>query len=102
MATARKTTIRKPAQNKFAQAASFADSGKASSDSPRVKATYNLSPEVAKGLDTAWLTLRVTHGIPCSKSELVEIALQNLIADIENKDGKSPILKQLSGKVRRS
>jgi hypothetical protein len=71
-------------------------------DSPRRKATFNLSDQVQRELERLWMRIRVDQETPTSKSEIVEIALQLVMEEIEAKGEKAALIKRLSGEPRRT
>lgn len=69
-------------------------------DVEKIKATFYLAPEAVEGLEDAWLQLRrqargVSRKRAISKSEIVEIALQMMLEDLDA-HGKS---SQISSKL---
>lgn len=68
----------------------------------RTKATFNLSEEVLRALERLWMRLRVEEGLPCSKSELVEVALQLALEDSQTRGQDSDLVRRLSGNYRRA
>ena len=68
----------------------------------RRKATFNLSDQVQRELEKLWMHLRVQEEIPTSKSEIVEIAIQLVIEDIEEQGDYSALMRRLSRQARRA
>jgi hypothetical protein len=69
-------------------------------DAEKVKATFYLAPEAVEGLEDAWLQLRrqargTSRKRAISKSEIVEIALQILLEDLEAHGEASRISSKL-------
>lgn len=59
-----------------------------------------LADEVSKALDRLYLQIRMADkGV--SKSELVEIALQDLLDQVKDRGLEAPSLRRLSGRARR-
>jgi hypothetical protein len=71
-------------------------------DAPRRKATFNLSNQVQRELERLWMRIRVDQETPTSKSEIVELALQIAIEEIEAKGEKAALMTRLSGEPRRT
>jgi hypothetical protein len=69
-------------------------------DAEKVKATFYLAPEAAEGLEDAWLQLRrqargANRKRAISKSEIVEMALQIMLEDLEAHGKESRISDKL-------
>ena len=69
-------------------------------DTEKVKATFYLAPEAVEGLEDAWLQLRrqargARRKRAISKSEMVEMALQIMLEDLETHGEAS----RISGKL---
>ena len=64
------------------------------------KGTFYFDPADLAQLEKVWLDL-MTHGVKCSKSEIVSILLRSGLTDHETNPTNSLLAQRLSGKRRR-
>jgi hypothetical protein len=93
-----KPQVEKPAGSPQSQPSDVALSW--NSKPVRHKQSYMLSDQVSEELDKLYLQIRL-GGKDCSKSELVEIALQVLLERVQAEGIEGPLLQRLSGKAKR-